>query len=235
MKIGIVCKILKLAIFLGLAVFSGISVISVLANNEEDVSKYSGKPFAETVSNESSLQEVTDFHENDIVQEVNLQDDTVKCKDYWDDSETFIIDIKKFKECAASGNVDIRLLERNFDIEFDEITVLKGEDSCHYSGHVKGVPYSKAEFYIYGEVFCGSIEFGNLTYTIAVTSEEYNGKIVHVVFLINWENEREKMKDLLNPSSFLRGSDSTKNLLGTCESNKLYILTDMQMTTFIFC
>jgi hypothetical protein len=34
------------------------------------------------------------------------------------------------------------------------------------------VPYSKAEFYTYGEVFCGSIELGDMTYTIAATSEE---------------------------------------------------------------
>jgi hypothetical protein len=54
------------------------------------------------------------------------------------------------------------------------------------------VPYNKVEFYTYGEVFCGSIEFGDLTYIIAVTSEKYNGKIVHVVFLINWENEKRR-------------------------------------------
>jgi len=105
--------------------------------------------------------------------------------------------------------------------------VSNGGESCHYSGHVKGVPYSKADFYIYGEVFCGSIEFGDLMYTIAVTSEEYNGKTVHVAFLINWENERDKIKDLLNPLSFLQGSDSMNNLPGTGESNKQHILTDM--------
>lgn len=61
-------------------------------------------------------------------------------------------------------------------------------------------------------------------YTIAVTSEEYNGKVVHAVFLINWENEIKKMEDLLNPLSFLRSSDSTKNLPGTGENNKQHIL-----------
>ncbi len=96
---------------------------------------------------------------------------------------------------------------------------LMGGDSCHYSWHVKGAPHSKAEFYIYGEVFCGSIDSGNLTYTIAVTSEKYNGKIVHAIFSVNWENKREKVKDLLNPSRFLYGSDSMKNLLGSGESN----------------
>jgi len=86
------------------------------------------------------------------------------------------------------------------------------------------VPYSRAEFYVYGEFFCGSIEFCNLMYTIAVTSEEWNGKTVHAVFLINWENERKKMEDLLNPLSFLCGSGSTKNLPGAGESNKQLIL-----------
>jgi hypothetical protein len=61
-------------------------------------------------------------------------------------------------------------------------------------------------------------------YTVAVISGEYNGKTVHAVFLINWENERKKMEYLLDPLSFLRGSGSTKNLLGTGESNKQLIL-----------
>lgn len=200
------------------------SEISVLANNGDTVSKCSGKQLVETGFNKSSLQEITDFRDNDIIQEVNLQDNCVNCQDYWDDCETVVIDIKKFEEYAASGNVNISLMDRNFEIEFDEITALNRDKSCHYSGHVKGVPYSKVEFYVYGDVFCGSIELCDLTYTIAVTSEEYNGKIVHVVFLINWENERGKAKNLLNPLSFLHGPDSTKNLLGTGESNNQYIL-----------
>ncbi|MGB9941348.1 hypothetical protein [Methanosarcina sp.] len=224
MKIGIVCKVLILATFLGLAVFSG---IFVLVDKEDNIAKHSEKQFVETVSNESSLKGITDTQDNDIVQKVNLQDNPANSQDYWDDSETFIIDIKKFEESAAGGNVNIRLLERNFEIEFDEITVSNGGESCHYSGHVRGVPYSKADFYIYGEVFCGSIEFGDLMYTIAVTSEEYNGKTVHVAFLINWENERDKIKDLLNPLSFLHGSDSMKNLPGSGEGNKQHILSYM--------
>ncbi|AKB53082.1 hypothetical protein A9239_13210 [Methanosarcina sp. A14] len=221
MKITIFCKIFILAVFLGLVVFSG---SFLLVNNEDTISECSTKQLVETVYNESSITEVTDFHESGIVQKVNLQDNLVNSQDYWDDSETFIIDIKKFKEAAESGNINLRLLDRNFDIEFDEILVLNGGESCHYSGHVKGVPYSRAEFYVYGDVFCGSIEFCNLMYTIAVTSEEYNGKTVHAVFLINWENERKKMEYLLDPLSFLRGSGSTKNLPGTGESNKQLIL-----------
>jgi hypothetical protein len=56
---------------------------------------------------------------------------------------------------------------------------------CLRTPKVKGKPYTKAEFYIYGELFCGSIEFGDLMYVIAVTSEEYNEKTVHIVFLID--------------------------------------------------
>lgn len=196
MKIDIICRMLVLLIFLGLAVFSG---IFVLANNEDNIRKCSGKQLVETASNESSLEEVTDAQENDIIQKVHLQDNPVDSQEYWEDSETFVIDIKKFKESASGGNINIRLLEKDFEIELDEITVSNGGESCHYSGHVKDVPYSKVEFYVYGEVFCGSIEICNLMYTIAVTSEEYNGKTVHVVFLINWENERDKAKDMLNP------------------------------------
>ena len=150
MKINIFCKIFLLTIFLGLTVFFG---SFVLVDNEEASSENSGKQLVETVSNESSIKEITYFDENDIVQEINLQDNPINSQDYWDDSETFIVDIKKFKESAESGNVNLRLLERNFDIEFDEISVFNGGDSCHYYGHVKGVPYSKVEFYIYGEFF----------------------------------------------------------------------------------
>jgi hypothetical protein len=203
MKINIVCKILVLAIFLGLAAFSG---TFVLVDKEDDICKSSGKQLIETLSNESSPKGVTDAKEDNIIQKVNLQNSPVDSQDYWEDSEAFIIDTEKFEESAATGNVNMRLLESNFEIEFDEIIVSNGNEFSHYSGHVKGVPYSKAEFYVYGEVFCGSIEFCDLTYTIAVTSEEYNGKTVHVIFLINWENERDKIKNLLNPLSFLRDS-----------------------------
>ncbi len=222
MKITIFYKMFICTVFLGLVVFSG---SFLLVNNEEAIFESSEKQHVKTVSNESSIKEITDFHENDIVQKVNLQDNSVNSQDYWDDSETFVVDIKKFKESAESGNVNLRLLNKSFDIEFDKSLVLNGGDSCHYSGHVKGVPYSKVEFHVYGEVFCGSIEFCNLMYIIAVTSEEYNGKTVHAVFLINWENERKKMEDLLNPLNFLRGSDLTKNLSGTGESNKQLILS----------
>lgn len=192
MKIDIVCKILVLLIFLGFAVFSG---TIVLVDNKDD--KCSGKQLVETASNENSPKVMTDAQGNGMIQKIHLQDNPVDSNGYWDDSESFVIDIKKFEESAASGNISIRLLERDFEIELDKITVSNGGRSCHYSGQVKGMPHSKAEFYIYGDVFCGSIEFCDLTYTIAVTSEEYDGKTVHVVFLINWENERDKVKDML--------------------------------------
>lgn len=224
MKTDILCKIIVLLIFFGLAVFSG---TFILVDKDDDGCRYAGKQLAETVSNESSPKGITNAQGNDIIQEVHLQDNPVDSQGYWDDSETFVIDIKKFEESAASGNINIRLLERDFEIELDEITASNGGKSCHYFGHVKGVSYSKAEFYVYGEVLCGSIEFCDLMYTIAVTSEEYNGKNVHVVFLINWENERDKVKDMLNPLSSLGYSDSTEDLLETGERHERQTLTCM--------
>lgn len=224
MKTEIVCKILVLAIFLGLAVFSG---IFILIDNEDNTCKYSEKRLVETTSNESSPDGTTDAQDKSIIQKVVLQDSTVDSQDYWDDSETFVIDIKKFEESAASGNVNLRLLERSFNIKFDEITVSGGGESGHYRGHVEGIPYSKAEFYIYDEVFCGSIEICDLMYTIAVTSEKYDGNAVHVVFLIDWENERGKIKDLFTPLSSSRDSDSIEDLPGTGKNSKQHILTDM--------
>jgi len=223
MKIGTGYKMLVITILLGLAVFSGFFVLS---DSESDVSDRSGKQVIETIYKENSLKGATNAHESDIIQKVNIQDSPANSRDYWDDSETFTINVKKFNECAARRNINIRLLERDFEIEFDEITVLDEGESYHYSGHVKGMPYSKAEFYIYGEVFCGSIECGDLMYTIAVTSDEYDGKTVHVVFLINWKNEREKIKDLLNPLNLLQVPDSATNLPSADESGNQYTSID---------
>jgi hypothetical protein len=64
-------------------------------------------------------------------------------------------------------------------------------------------------------------------YTIAVTSEKYDGNAVHVVFLIDWENERGKIKDLFTPLSSSRDSDSIEDLPGTGKNSKQHILTDM--------
>lgn len=66
MKINIFCKIFILTIFLELTVFLG---SFVLVDNEDTISANSGKHLVETDSNESSIKETTDFHENDIVQE----------------------------------------------------------------------------------------------------------------------------------------------------------------------
>ena len=138
MKIDIVCKILVLLIFLGFAVFSG---TIVLVDNKDD--KCSGKQLVETASNESSPKVMTDAQGNGMIQKIHLQDNPVDSNGYWDDSESFVIDIKKFEESAASGNISIRLLERDFEIELDKITVSNGGRSCHYSGQVKGMPHSK--------------------------------------------------------------------------------------------
>src|SRR5690606_19247400 len=105
MKIDIVCKILVLLIFLGFAVFSG---TIVLVDNKDDINKCSGKQLVETVSNESSPKGMTDAQGNGIIQKVHLQDNPVDSNGYWDDSESFIIDIEKFEESAASGNINIR-------------------------------------------------------------------------------------------------------------------------------
>jgi len=83
------------------------------------------------------------------------------------------------------------------------------------------VPYSRAEFYVYGEVFRGSIEFCNLN-TIAVTSEEYDEKNSSCGIFNKLGIRKKKTKDLLSSLSFLCNSGSTKNLPGIGESNKQF-------------
>jgi hypothetical protein len=61
----------------------------------------------------------------------------------------------------------------------------------------------------------GSVEPGepwNVTYNIAHTDKRYDGKIVHVVFMIDWKKQHERLEtNGVDPLQFfLKNSDSKK-------------------------
>lgn len=209
--------IIVLVAFLMLAAFSGFLVLTD-DNSKVKTSEYSGTQLNEIISNESSFKEFSGIPGDNIIQKTEIQDSSLEFQGHWDGFETVTIDVQKFENAAENGSVNLRLLERDFEVEIEEISRLNGGNSYRYSGYVKGIPQSKATFYVYGELFSGSIEFEDLTYNIAVTSEQYNGKTVHTVFIIDWKEDQERLKHSLNPLRliFISGSAGSFSEIEKC-------------------
>lgn len=192
--------IILFAVFLSLAAFWEFLVLT--DNNCKIITpEGSGMQFDNLSSDGESLKEIPGTSGDGIIKKVETQDIQLESQAYWDGFETVTIDVKEFENAASNGSVNLRLLERDFEVEIEEISRLNGGKTYLYSGRIKGTPQSKATFYVCGELFSGSIKFEDLMYNIAVTSRKFDGKTVHTVFIIDWKKDRERLKHLLNPLS----------------------------------
>jgi len=136
----------------------------------------------------------------------------------WDGFEAVIIDTDELRKAAEKGNVTLKVMEEDFNIEIQEKSRLKSENGYFYTGFITGSKEGKSDLYVGRENLSGSIEPGepwNVTYNIAPTDKRYNGKVVHVVFMIDWEKERERLEKLgIEPLQFfLVNSDSRKHTM----------------------
>lgn len=210
-----------LAAFLILAALSGFLVLTD-DNSKVKTPEGPGAQPDKIASGERSLRELSGTSGNNIIQRIEVQDIPFESNEYWDGFETITIDVEEFENSAANGSVNLRLLERNFEVEIEEISRLNGGKSHRYSGHIKEIPQSKATFYVCGELLSGSIEFEDLMYNIAVTSEVSDGKIVHTVFIMDWKKDRERLKQSLNPFRFIfaSGSAGSSSLIKSCMADE---------------
>lgn len=208
MKIDSISIIALLAVFLGLVTLSG-SLILTDDNSKDKTPESTGRQLDKIDSNRGLLKDFSKTSGQNIVKKVEIQNASFESQKCWDGFETVSINIEEFENAAANGNVSLRLLEKDFEVQIEEISRLNGGKSYHYSGSVKGVPQSKATFYLCGELFSGSIESEHLTYNIAVTSEKSDGKTVYIVFVTDWKKDRERLKHWLNPLTclYLRSGD----------------------------
>ena len=196
-----------LAAFLILAALSGFFVLTD-DNSKVKTPEGPGAQPDKIASGERSLRELSGTSGNNIIQRIEVQYIPFESHEYWDSFETITIDVEEFENSASNGSVNLRLLERNFEVEIEEISRLNGGKSHRYSGHIKEIPQSKATFYVCGNLLSGSIEFEDLMYNIAVTSEVSDGKTVHTVFIMDWEKDRERLRHSLNPLRFIFASGS---------------------------
>ncbi|WP_440946480.1 hypothetical protein ACSAZL_20980 [Methanosarcina sp. T3] len=204
--------IIVLAAFLALAAFPAFLVLAD-GNSKAETSEDSGTQLNEIAYDDSSFRAISGIPGNNIIQKVEVQDSSFESQGYWDGFETVTIDVQEFENAATNGNVHLRLLEKDFEIEIEDISRLNGGKSYRYSGYVKGIPDSRATFYVCGELFSGSVEFEDLMYNIAVTSEKYNGKTVHTVFVMDWKKDRERLVRSLNPLRLIFISGSAGSFL----------------------
>lgn len=206
-------KIIVLTVFLILAAFSGFLALND-DNRKVKIFDDPGTQLDEIISNGMPYKEFSGNSGDNIVQKIEIQDISFESQEHWDEFEAIIIDVEKFENAAANGSVNLRLLERDFEVKIEEISRLNGGKLYRYSGYVKEIPQSKATFYVCDELFSGSIEFDDLMYNIAVTSRKYDGKNVHTVFVMDWEKDRGRLKRSLNPLRFIFLSGSVRSFSG---------------------
>lgn len=177
----------------------GIVTLSVYSGYNKESAQTEGKIFQKIDVNSSSFLEV--------------QED-------WDGFEIIIVDIDKLRKAADDGNVTLNVMEEEFEIRIQEKSRLEGENAYFYTGPIVGGKDrdSRADLYVGEESLGGSVEPGepwNVTYNIAPTDKRYNGKIVHVVFMQDWEKQTERLKQAgIDPLQFfLINNDSIKHVM----------------------
>ncbi len=162
------------------------------------------------------------IHDNsDIIQKIEVNNSNFfEVSEDWDGFETVTIDIDEFRKDADEGNVTLKLMGENFKIRVQEASRINGENGYYYyyTGHIIGSKQGTADLYVDGEYLYGSVEPGepwNVTYNIAHTDKRYNEKIVHVVFMQDWEKEKQRLEKMgIDPLQFfLINSDSKKHVM----------------------
>jgi hypothetical protein len=162
------------------------------------------------------------IHDNsDIIQKIEVNNSNFfEVSEDWDGFETVTIDIDEFRKDADEGNVTLKLMGENFKIRVQEASRINGENGYYYyyTGHIIGSKQGTADLYVDGKYLYGSVEPGepwNVTYNIAHTDKRYNEKIVHVVFMQDWEKEKQRLEKMgIDPLQFfLINSDSKKHVM----------------------
>lgn len=160
-------------------------------------------------------------NEGDIIQKIEVSNSSfLEGSEDWDGFETVIVDIDKLRKAADDGNVTLNIMGEKFEVEIREKSRLEGENAYFYTGPIVGCKDkdSRADLYVGEETLGGSVEPGepwNVTYNIAHTDQRYDGKIVHVVFMQDWEKQRERLEKAgIDPLEFfLINSDSRKHVM----------------------
>lgn len=200
--------IILLAVFLCLAALS--ESLLLVDDNKSRTFEVNGNQFDKITSDGGLSRNFTKPSGENIVKKIEIQNFSFESQEYWDGFETVTINVEEFERAAANGNVSLKLLGQDFKVKVKDISRLNGGKSYRYSGCVEGIPESRATFYVYGELLSGSIEFEDLIYNIAVTSEINDGETVYIVLVTDWKNDRERMKYLLDPLKYLTFRQETK-------------------------
>lgn len=154
-----------------------------------------------------------------IIQKIEVNNSSfLEGSEEWDGFETVIVDTDKLRKAADTGNVTLNIMGEDFEVEIQEKSRLKGENVYYYTGSIAGSKEGRTDLYVGEENLSGSVEPGepwNVTYNIAHTDERYDREVVHVVFMIDWEKERERIEKLgIDPLQFfLKNSDSREHVM----------------------
>lgn len=164
----------------------------------------------------SSNEDIPD--DDGIIQKIEVNNSSfLEFSKDWDGFETVTIYIDKLRKAADSGHIFLKLMGEEYEVEIQEASRYT-EDEYFYAGPVVGSNESRADLYLQENSFCGSVGLGkprNVTYNIRPTSERHNGKTVYIIFMQNWEKEKERLEkmEIYPLQFFLINSDSKKHLM----------------------
>ncbi|MCC4766157.1 hypothetical protein FXW07_05890 [Methanosarcina sp. DH1] len=158
--------------------------------------------------------------DKEIIQKIEVNNSNFfEVSEDWDGFEAVVIDTDEFRKDADKGNVTLKLMGENFKIRIQKASRINGENEYYYyTGQIIGSKEGTSDLYVDGEYLYGSVEPGepwNVTYNIAHTDKRYNGKIVHVIFMQDWEKEKERLEKMeIDPLQFfLTNSDFKKHVM----------------------
>lgn len=136
---------------------------------------------------------------SDILENVNCDKNSLRFAKIVDDFETATANPEVFLEDVADGKVNLKLFEKEFDLELENTHVvsddakvlIENETGTYtipaakintYRGKVIGEENSSAGFAVSNEALIGHIKVGNIYYAIELTNKTVDGKPILVTY-----------------------------------------------------
>ncbi len=190
----------------GIGIFGVILLIIVTLVTAGCISgDYFTKSNETSVPNENFTIHTEVLDENQILEKVDYDLSSVRSF-YWLQSnyETATVKPEIFKETAANGIVDLKLLDEDIEIAIQEVPIPEGAEKMVvdngptiyvsdpprvsiFEGKVVGATNSNAWFLVTGDTINGKISINKNVYHIHPTKQVYGGDGIHVIYRFEYQ------------------------------------------------
>jgi len=165
--------------------------------------------------NENPTKNLSETRRNSIFEEVKLDNSSITAPEPCTEFKTVIVNPSKFNELASNGTLNLNLIGNDYELKL-KVEETRNPNVISYMGYIVGKPQSSAFFTVKNDSIngCINVDFYNQTYGIASIDEQYNGKIVHLLWRCYSEGGEEESKKhhSLDPLEFsLKNSDNKRH------------------------